>query len=126
MKSGDTFLFGDGREDDHLWMVISDTAQDPDRLVIVRFLSYQPHYDQACVLDGGEHPFVKHATCVDYPAARIVSNQALEQLRQRNQLRVKSPLSQELLTLIRTKSLDGDITTECIALLGAQGLVDYP
>ena len=41
MNSGDTFLFGDGREDDHLWMVISDTRQNPEQLVIVRFLTWQ-------------------------------------------------------------------------------------
>lgn len=125
MKSGDTFLFADG-SDDHLWMVISDTDQDPEQLVIVRFLSWQPKCDQACVLSGGEHPFVKHATCVDYPAATIASNRKLEELRARNKLKPKSPLSPELLELLRLRALDGDITTRCITLLGEQGLVDYP
>jgi hypothetical protein len=97
MRSGDTFLFADGREDDHLWMVISDTDQDPQRLVIVRFLSWQEKYDQACVLNGGEHPFVKHATCVDYPAARIALNTELEALKERGKLKLRSPLSAELL-----------------------------
>jgi hypothetical protein len=125
MNSGDTFLFLDG-QDDHLWMVISDTTQDPEKLVIVRFLSWQEKYDQACVLNGGEHPFIKHATCVDYPAAKIASNAVLEQLRASNKLKLKAPLSQQLLDLIREKSISGDIITECIALLGEQGLVDYP
>jgi hypothetical protein len=125
MNSGDTFLFMDGR-DDHLWMVISDTAQNPDRFVIVRFLSWQEKYDQACVLDGGEHPFIKHATCVDYPTARIVTNKVMDALQVNNHLKLRIPLSSELLTLIRQKSIGGDISTECIAMLGEQGLVDYP
>jgi hypothetical protein len=100
--------------------------QDPERLVIVRFLSWQQKYDQACVLNGGEHPFVTHATCVDYPASKIASNAVLERLRTRHTLKVKTALSKELLDLIRKKSIDGDIATECIALLGEQGLVDYP
>ena len=78
------------------------------------------------MLNGGEHPFVKHATCVDYPTARIASNAGLEVLRERNKLKVRTPLSEELLALIRARAIDGDIVTECIALLGEQGLVDYP
>ena len=126
MNSGDTFLFKDGREDDHLWMIISDTGQDPERLVIVRFLTWQSQYDQACVLQGGEHPFVKHATCVDYFAATLESNATLEQLRTDGNLKVRIPLSSELLGRIRACAITGDISTKCIALLGDQKLVDYP
>lgn len=125
MKSGDTFLIVDG-SDDHLWMIISDTDQDPENVVVVRFLSYQPRLDQACVLNAGSHPFIKHPTCVQYPDARIARNSTLEELKLSRKIVIKAPLSPALLKLIRDKSIDGDIITECIAMLGAQGLVEYP
>jgi hypothetical protein len=78
MRAGDTFLFPGA--DDHLWMIISDPLVDPANVVIVLFVSWTEKYDQACILRGGEHPFVKHHTCVQYPGARIVSNVKLESL----------------------------------------------
>lgn len=77
MKSGDTFLIVDG-SDDHLWMVISDTDQDPENVVVVPFLSDRPHLDQACVLNAGCHPFIKHPTCVQYSDAMVARNSTLE------------------------------------------------
>jgi len=125
MKTGDTFLFEDG-SDDHLWMVISDTAADAERVVIVKFLSWQPHYDQSCVLDGGEHPFVKHATCVDFPGAKVPTLAQLELLERQGMLKHKAPLSARLLQQIRNAVAASDIPTKAIAALGEQGVVRYP
>ena len=124
MQSGDTFLFEDGR-DDHLWMVISDTAQDPEHLVVVRFLSWQEYYDQACVLDAGDHPFIKHPTCVDFPSAAFASNALLESLRVEGKIKVRQPLPTLTLEKIRAATLDSDIRQKFVLFLGQQKLVDY-
>lgn len=121
MNAGDTFLFP-GVED-HLWMIISDPAQDDVRLVVTFFLSYQPRYDQSCVLNGGEHPFVKHPTCVNYPGARLVSDARLEQMKAAGALKLKEPLSPDLLALIRRCADRADIPTECYDVLRRQGFV---
>jgi hypothetical protein len=71
MVGGATFLFPGA--DDHLWMLISDPLVNSNAVVIVCFLTHQQQYDQACVLTGGEHPFVKHATCVNYPGAKVTT-----------------------------------------------------
>ena len=69
MGPGDTFLWPS--RDDHLWLVISDV--DPvGQLIVVGIYSHQPHYDRACLLEPGDHPFVKHTTCVQYVTARLV------------------------------------------------------
>ena len=78
MTAGETFLLPG--LDDHLWMVLSDPAREPN-LVVVFFLSWQPQYDQACVLQAGDHPFIKHSTCVNYPGARVVADAKLEAMK---------------------------------------------
>jgi hypothetical protein len=120
MNAGDTFLTPSF--DDHLWMVISEPFLDPN-LVVVCFLSWQSYHDQACVVEPGEHPFVTHSTCVNYPGATIVADSTLETLKGDGRLRIKAPLSQVLLGRIRTSAENADIPTECYAILRAQGFV---
>ena len=36
--------------------------------------------DKACILKPGEHPFVKHETCVNYGGAKVISKANLELL----------------------------------------------
>lgn len=121
MKAGDTFLAPGF--DDHLWMVISDPSIDPDHVVIVFFLSWQPQYDQACVIQAGEHPFVKHATCVEYPAAKVTTNLKLDENVAHGKLKLKVPLSPELLDKIRACAANSDITTQAYDVLRRQGFV---
>jgi hypothetical protein len=121
MTAGETFLLPG--LDDHLWMVISDPVKTPEELVVVCFLSWQPQYDQACVLEAGDHPFIKHSTCVNYPGARVVSDAKLESLKAGGALRTKDPLSTHLLARIRESAANADIPTECYDALRRQGLV---
>lgn len=122
MDAGDTFLIPN-LGDDHLWMIISDPTADATRVVVVCFLSWSPTLDQACVLHGGEHPFVKHETCVHYPWARIVPTAQLDEMRKRGDLISKAPLSAELLAQIRGCAENGRLPTESYDFLRRQGLV---
>lgn len=121
MKPGDTFLVPG--VDDHLWMVVSDPRADADKVVVVCFISWQSHYDQACIVNTGEHPFVKHATCVNYPGARVESDGLLERLKLSGKLRPKEPLSDQLLGRIRKSAERADIPTEAYQILRDQGFV---
>ena len=58
---GDTLFFKD-----HLCVVISDPAQDPNRVVVVAFTTRESWTDEGCVLYPGDHPFIQHDTCIDY------------------------------------------------------------
>src|SRR5690349_7712362 len=118
MNAGDTFLTPD--VDDHLWVIISDPAMDSERLVVVCFLSWREHHDQACVIEPDEHPFVKHSTCVNYPGATVVNDATLESLRGKGKLRAKAPVSPELLERIRRSAEAADIPTECYEILREQ------
>jgi hypothetical protein len=121
MQGGEAFLLPDF--DDHLWAVISDPVLDPHCVVVVLFVSWTDKYDQACVLNGGEHPFIKHPTCVQYPGAKIVTDGRLEELRRSGQLRPKAPLSGELLALIRQRAAVANISTRAYEILREQGFV---
>jgi hypothetical protein len=121
MNAGDTFLLPG--LDDHLWMIISDPTVDPHRVVVVCFLTWQLKYDQACIVEQGEHPFVTHSTCVNYPAARVESDAGLERLKSKAVLKLKAPLSHELLGRIRRSAENSDIPTEAFEVLRSQGFV---
>ena len=121
MNAGDTFLLPG--VDDHLWAIISDPGADDVCVVVVLFVSWQPQYDQACVLETGDHPFIKHSTCVQYPGARVVSDARLEQLKRDGKLKLKDPLSAQLLARIRSCAEDADIPTEAYEVLRQQGFV---
>ena len=121
MDAGATFLLPG--LDDHLWLVISDPFLDANRIVVVCFLSWKEHLDQACIVKPGEHPFVKHDTCVQYATARVVTAERLKVLQDGGQLRMKAPLSPSLLDRIRKGAENGDIPTECYEVLRSQGFV---
>lgn len=120
MQAGVTFLIPD--KDDHLWMIISDPDQNTD-CVVVCFLSWREKHDQACVVSLGEHPFVKHDTCVNYRGAMVVSLERLLELDASNSLRYKEPLSPELLQRIRSSAENSDIPTRAYNILRDQGFV---
>jgi hypothetical protein len=121
MNAGDTFLIP--ALDDHLWIVLSDPAIDRVNVVLVCLLSWQPHHDQACILEPGDHPFVKHSTCVHYPWARTVTDARLEELKRDGKLRLRPPLLADVLDRVRTSAASGDIPTECYDILRRQGFV---
>jgi hypothetical protein len=121
MNAGDTFL--SPKYDDHLWMVISDPAIDPDHVVIVFFLSWQQNYDQSCIIQANEHPFVKHPTCVEYPGVKITTNLKLDDAVADGRLKMKDPLSPALLEKIRRCAGVSDITANAYSILRKQGFV---
>ena len=122
MDEGQTFLFP-GDENDHLWMVVSDPRRNAGQVVIVRFLSFRDGLEETLILTSGEHPFVKHNTCVDYAAALLVSDTTLEELRKAKRLKLKQDLSPKLLADIREAASRSRIPLKCEKVLEDQGLL---
>jgi hypothetical protein len=123
MRAGDSFRFV-GMRDTHLWIILSDPEIDPERILIVNLTTWKDYHDQACVLDGGEHPFVHHRTCVNYPEARLSSLPQLFALQENGLLEPNERLSPELLRHIRNCAGDSKIANEHYELLDAQELLD--
>jgi len=103
MRADDTYIRA-GRHvptDPHLWVIISDPNQDRARLVAVNLTSQRTDKEQTCVIQPGEHAFVKHETVVMYAGARVVSESMLLSAKAAGMLRFPRAVSQALLKRIR-------------------------
>lgn len=101
--SGDTFIHAPAtRLSPHLWMIISDTDQCADKVLIVNFTSWNDNKDPACRVHSGEHPFVKHESCVSYRDARLVRVADLKKWESGTLITRKEPLAPTLLERIRS------------------------
>lgn len=100
--------------------MISDPEIDPDAVLIVNLTSFREDKDQACILNSGDHPFVKHQTCVNYQDAKIVKTSDLEMLLHNGKIKPHASLKADVLARIR----DGAMRSTRIKLSRAQILLD--
>ncbi len=56
---------------DHLW-VVSSLPTDDGSVVILSFTTWRFGCDENCVIEVGEHPFVKHKTVIAYEKALLL------------------------------------------------------
>lgn len=124
MKAGDVFRFV-GIADIHAWMIISDPVRDPSKVLLVNFTTWEPHLDQACIVQRGEHSFIAHRTVINFARSKITTDANLELLRFRRRLEFLDPLSAQLLAKIRESAmLSTTLPLECADILLDQELVD--
>lgn len=98
----------------HLWIVISEVSHSSEQVIIVNFTSCQDSTDedQSCVLDKGEHPFIKHKTYVNYRDALVTRICNLEKLETSGLITRMEPVDEVLLA----KILKGAKTTPFLKL----------
>lgn len=101
--SGTTFFWNK-----HLHVIITDTAKYPDRVVLVSFSRVWPGCDPACLLEPGDHPFIREKTYVAYEWARNPSLTSLQQLFQNGECEEREPASPELVQRIIDGALQSD------------------
>ena len=124
---GDTFLLPGTRPDEgrHLFVVISDPVRSPDDVVLVPLTTFEHYKDQSCILNVGDHPFVKHPTCIGYSDAQCSPVKKLGQLLESRDIRRRKPMCEDVLARI----LEGAAKTrmlpsKCDMILHGQGLID--
>ena len=78
-------------------MIVSDPAVDAEHVLFVSMTSYDVSKEKVCLLDVGDHPFIKHRTCIAYDFAKAAPLQALLTLRDQGHLSMGEPVSDELL-----------------------------
>jgi hypothetical protein len=122
VQAGDTFLLADKRLDDH---VLSDPERGAERVLLVSLTTTAPHKERACVVQAGEHSWVRHETCVAYNHAKLVTLKQLHDWKDAGHLRTQDPLTPALLERIRRGAADSvDLPLELAVLLSDQGLLD--
>lgn len=73
MKQGDTFLGGgEVHGENHLWLIINDPPGHAGVALIVNVSTLRPNAETACIVQPGEHPFIRHDSYVRYGSARKV------------------------------------------------------
>jgi len=124
---GDTFQLRNRSTDidTHLHIIISDPAQNPNQIVTANFTKWRADKDQSCIVDVGEHPFLKVRSCVDYRRDRLISLNLYEQCMRSGDLVSHDPVCKGLLKRI----LDGAGISPYISfgsrkILVDQGLID--
>jgi hypothetical protein len=124
MKAGDTFRPADPSVDIHLWVIISDPELDPSRVLIVSLTTFRPKKESVCLLDIGDHSFIRHKTCVAYNLANAPPLAQLEMARDRGDLIPDIAVSPDVLHRIREGAARSTkLAIEFGDLLDSQGLL---
>ncbi|MFT4266910.1 MAG: hypothetical protein QM586_06785 [Xenophilus sp.] len=105
---GQTLLVPSGPAGQHLFVLILGPAAVPDRgsaphVAMVSFTTLRsgvPH-DAACVVQAGEHPFIRHASYAYYRDVRIEPVPHVAAMVQRAAWQPHTPCSPELLARLR-------------------------
>jgi hypothetical protein len=127
MNAGDTFRIQQPGTslDSHLWVIISDPAADEENILIVNFTTSRADSDKACILQPGEHPFVKHETCVNYAGAKILSQANIEMFLNKGLMVAHASVSAALLKRIRDGAADSErMSLDHADILINQGLIE--
>lgn len=108
MRAGFAFIFADRPDVEHLWFVV--VVKD-GTAVIANFTSWRLGYDESCVVEAGEHPFLRKRSIVLYSAARVVPICNLEAaLKKKGCREFGHPLSAELLLKIQRGAISSPQT----------------
>jgi hypothetical protein len=124
MKAGDSFLLPNENGIFHLHIIVSDPEQSPSEIFLVGISSYENWKENACVLQPEDHPFITHQSVVMYDI-RLATLAFLEESRQNGKLKMKQPVSVEVLTRIRQGYKQSRFQRDHVyQLLFRQGLID--
>ena len=122
MDAGTTFLLSAG--DIHLWIIISDPKLDPQNVLIVNLTSLTPRKEQSCVLKVGDHPWIRHDTCVNYGDSSVTTLDKLVAARDANALVIQSPVGPDILQRVRESAMNSTkMPLDHAEILISQGLV---
>jgi hypothetical protein len=91
---------------------------------MVNCTTHDGEEEEACVLNVGDHPFIKNKTVIRYREGRIASQADLERLIKKNLLNPNRPFSLEVLTRIRQGAANTEkLPIECRQILINQGFI---
>jgi hypothetical protein len=101
-QAGDTFLLTGGHvPTPHLWAILWGPAGPAGAYLAVHFTTLRPYSDRSCILDQGDHPFVRHPTSVAYRDVLRWTDERLTQLIADGIARPRQPLAPAVLERIR-------------------------
>ena len=118
MQPGDTYKSDPAQGIPHLHVVVIVPPAAAEVLV-VNITTYNDEKDDTCIIQTGEHAFVRHKSCISYRNARVVSLAVLQNLINRGHLAVTDPVTKALLDRILAGfAISGDVPREVKGWLG--------
>jgi hypothetical protein len=125
MDAGTTFLLKEKTLDNHLWVVLSDPKIDPGKVLLVSLTTATALKEQICLLEVGDHPWIRHKTCAYYEYPKVVSLATLYKLKDTGQLDLREPLSPAVLERMREgAALSTRMPLAMAEILIEQGLIE--
>ena len=107
LKCGDTFLTGDGDEDDfHLWIIVPPPSEG--EVVTVCMVTTTKKTERLVQHIPGDHPFVKHDSAISYGFSKIRAVADIESLLESGSAKLKEPISPDVLSRIQAGVIDSD------------------
>ena len=85
----------------HLWVFLCDPHGDPPKSIIVMITTKRSESDTTCVLDKGDHPFIRHASVIRYEDADIFKTENFVRLVKQDRAKFKEPMSPIVLKKIQ-------------------------
>ncbi|MBY9067771.1 hypothetical protein K1X12_12735 [Hyphomonas sp. WL0036] len=71
-KCGTLFIPSNIKDDKHLFFILNDACKQGCHLLVNVTSIYEGvHFDPACVVEVGEHPFIKHKSYMNYRLADV-------------------------------------------------------
>ena len=83
----------------HLHIILV-TSSDQALLTNISSVKENKYFDDTCVLEKGDHPFIKHRSYVAYNYSSITSIRDLNDNNKRGKIHRQEPISEETLTRI--------------------------
>lgn len=109
LNCGDTFLTGDGEEDNfHLWVVITPPTEG--EVVTVCVVSAHKRSERLVVLNQGDHPFIQHESVIAYLHSKVRSVLDIEEILNKGIAKKRDPFSPELVRRFQAGLLESDFT----------------
>ncbi len=122
MDAGTTFLRSDS--DKHLWIIISDPKLDAENVLIVNLTSLDARKENVCVLHVGDHPWIRHDSCVNYADAVVASLTKLLAAKDAGAIVLHDPIADDVLRRVREGAMNSTrISLNNADILINQGLV---
>lgn len=102
---GDTFFAKYPENASHLFFIILDISDRDPQLFICAMLSSwkdgSPFCDDACIIEKGEHPFVRHKSYIAYRETMILTHDDLQNFVESGRFTMNTPASPSLIRKIR-------------------------
>jgi hypothetical protein len=109
LKCGDTFLTGDGDEDNfHLWIIVTPPSEG--EVVTVCMVTATKKTERLVKLSTGDHPFVTHDSAISYGFSKIRTVADIQALLANGSARPRDPMPSPVLSRIQAGVIDSDFT----------------